>query len=496
MNKEFKHNTLWDEIDFLIKDSGIKTKFSHENIQSLEQLNNKSSQEEQNKRVDLTQIPFCTIDSNTAKDLDDAVYAFEKDGNFHVMIAIADVTHFVEENSPADLDAFQKSSSIYFPGNCIPMLPAKLSNELCSLEPHAPKLSINISFVVTLSGEVKDISLFKATICSKAKLTYSQVQDLFDSNFNCNKDEIPNMVIESIKALRKVSLILRNTYLKRGLISFETFEPKIILNHKGEPLALISMKTAESHRLIENLMITTNEAVATFFNKKNIDTLYRIHEPPSEQKIYFFIEKFNNFEFKKLIKKRLSEEVIENNKLFAKFYFYAKKYFNKIIPENVFLQCMSRAYYSSNNIGHYGLASECYLHFTSPIRRYPDLLAHRILKEFWNKQYKNRNLKEIADYCSNQERKIVSLERKIQFRFILQLMKKKIEEYCIGIVVSKMHYGIFVRLKIYQIDGLISASELPPFLMREFNIGDNVLIQIAGFNPFKQCLKFKFISKQ
>lgn len=498
--------SLQNEINSLLKEYEFKTEFSYENTKLTQKLKTRLNKREFKNRINLTNIPFCTIDGETTKDFDDAVYAFKQKKDFNVMIAIADVAHYVKENSAIDIDARERFASIYYSGNCIPMLPAKLSDKLCSLEPYVSKLCINVSFTIKQDGKINNINLYPAVMQSKAKLTYLQVQDLFDSDY-FNKDEIPETVLESIKTLRQISLILRKRYLKRGFVNLAIPEQQIILDNQNKPLSIISSNLSESHLLIENLMITTNEIVAIFFKKQNIKSIFRTHKPPGFEKIYYFLKKFNNSAFEILIKKKIFKDyaaqtsatnTINDQQFLSKLVFYTKKYFNKTIPENIFLQCMTKAFYDVENIGHFGLSSRHYMHFTSPIRRYPDLLTHRILREFWNKKHKVRDFKKIAYHCNTQERKIMEFERKIQFLHIAQLMKNNIKKRYIGIIINKIRFGIFVRLKTLPVDGLIAynSESISPIIKNNFQIGDNILVELIGICNKKQYLNFEYVSNQ
>ena len=484
---------LNSEIQFLIRNSKVETKFSPKAVKLAKQFGSTPSAKEQHKRTNLKKLPLCTIDGETAKDFDDAVYAYKKGRDFCVIVAIADVAHYVTENLPIDIDAIRRSTSIYYPGNCIPMIPEELSNGLCSLKPCVARLCMTVSFRVTPSGAVKDIEVDQAVMRSQARLTYTDVQKLIDDKYTKLPKKMPKAVFESLKVLQKASLALRKARANRGSIDFDANEAVIILSKNGEPLSIESSERLEAHRLIEDLMIAANEAVACYLEKNKVRTIFRIHEPPSSEKIKNFTELANSLGALTPGVARQLAKASEGPAVLAKLILTFEKHPAKATLENALLRSMMQARYSPKNVGHYGLASTSYLHFTSPIRRYPDLIVHRVLKNLWTRKKSKRDLAQVAEHCSGQERKAVDLERQIHALHATWFMRNKIGERYKGAVTSRTDFGIFVRINKYHVEGLIHVSTLRPGDLKRFQVGQEINIEVVGVNLARRFIDFVWV---
>ncbi|MES2504647.1 MAG: VacB/RNase II family 3'-5' exoribonuclease [Myxococcota bacterium] len=492
-NEKFEpRNDLRTEINFLIRDSHVETEFSQKATEMAKQFRDNPSPKEQKNRTNLKSLPLCTIDGETAKDFDDAVYAKKNGRNFEVLVAIADVAHYVTERSPIDIDAIKRATSIYYPGHCIPMIPEALSNGLCSLKPKVPRLCMTAEFIVTPAGLVKDVRVGQAVMKSQARLTYTGVQKLIDSSFK-KIDKIPVPVVESIKVLQKAALALRKARAKRGSIDFDAVEAVVALNKKGEPISIAPSERLEAHRLIEDLMIAANEAVAGYLEEKGIATIFRIHEPPNSEKLKAFSELAQSLGALTPEGQRALMKAGESPAALAGLIASFKEHPAKASLDSALLRSMMQARYSSKNAGHYGLASKSYLHFTSPIRRYPDLMVHRVLKEHWAKQKSKRDLEEVAMHCSSQERKATDLERQIHALHACWFMKDKIGEQHRGVITTKTDFGFFVRLNLHHIEGLVHISNIPTQRWATVKVGDKVLVEVANVNLVRRLIDFKLL---
>lgn len=492
LKKFEKTSDLQSEIDYLIRNSGVETQFSNKSLRAAEGFSENPTAKDQKNRRDLKKLALCTIDGETAKDFDDAVYGYQDGKNYGVLVAIADVSHYVPERSPIDLDAYKRSTSVYYPGRCIPMIPEALSNGLCSLKPKVPRLCMTVELIIGPSGTIKSVEVGEGVMKSQARLTYTQVQKLMDNGFK-PMAKIPEAVIASIKVLQKASLALRGARQKRGSIDFDAVESVVALDDSGEPIGINPAERQESNRLIEDLMIAANEAVATHLEQKEIPAIFRIHEPPNSDKLKAFAEMAQAIgaltpgHYKQLEKAHESPAVLA--KLLESF----KDHPAKATLETALLRSMMQARYSSNNLGHYGLASKSYLHFTSPIRRYPDLIAHRILRQSFTQKKSYPHLQEIADHCSVSERKATDLERQIHALHAAWFMQDKIGEQHDGVVTGKTDFGLFIRLKKHHVEGLVHISTLKSNQLGGYKIGDSVKIQVASVNLARRLIDFTLI---
>ncbi|MEI6805936.1 MAG: VacB/RNase II family 3'-5' exoribonuclease, partial [Myxococcaceae bacterium] len=487
-----QESDLQGEIDALIRNAGVETQFSNKALRAAKQFGEDPTPKDQKDRRDLKKLALCTIDGETAKDFDDAVYGYKDGKNYGVLVAIADVSHYVPERSPIDIDAYKRSTSIYYPGKCIPMIPEALSNGLCSLKPKVPRLCMTVEIIIGPSGTIKSVEVGEGVMKSQARLTYTQVQKMIDSDFKSHA-KIPKAVVESIQVLQKASLALRSARMNRGSIDFDAVESVVALDETGEPVGINPAARQESNRLIEDLMIAANEAVATHLEEKGFPTIFRIHEPPNSEKLKAFaamaqaIGALTPGHYKQLEKAHESPAVLA--KLLESF----KGHPAKATLETALLRSMMQARYSSNNLGHYGLASKSYLHFTSPIRRYPDLMAHRILRQSFTKKVHNPNLQEIADHCSAQERKATDLERQIHALHAAWFMQDKIGEEHEAVITGKTEFGLFARLKLHHVEGLIHISTLKGNQLAMAKIGDPVKIKVDGVNIARRHIDFSLL---
>ena len=414
-------------------------------------------------RRDLRALPFVTIDGEDARDFDDAVYCEPlKNGQFKLIVAIADVSFYVRPGMALDNEAYTRGTSIYFPGRVIPMLPEILSNELCSLKPNVDRLSMAAEMRISSEGQLLSYEFYPTVIRSQARLTYNQVAQVLENHTLAT--QTPHLefaaVWPHIFVLHDLYKILYSARQERGALDFDTVEGVLILDEKGELAEIKSTPRNDAHRLIEEMMLTANVAAADFFLKHDALGIYRIHEGVR-------IEKFENLrDFLKVRSIPLGKApptVKELNAVLSA----AQKREDYPIIQTVVLRSLNQAIYSANNVGHYGLAYQAYTHFTSPIRRYPDLLVHRLIRAILNQQddsgayYAEEDLQAMCVHTSHTERQADEASREVSSTLKCGLVKKHLGGTFTGIISAVTGFGMFVTIDDLLIDGLIHISTLP-----------------------------------
>ncbi len=445
-----------------IREYSLKNKFNPETQKEIINLN----AFEKNGRVDLRNLPLVTIDGEDAKDFDDAVYAeyVSKKKEWRVLVAIADVSYYVTSNSALDKEAKIRGNSIYLPNFVIPMLPKELSNDKCSLRPNEDRLSLTVEIILDEKGKKKSHSFFRSVINSKKRLTYQQVEDVINKK---TTDEIfDNKIIKVIKSLNELYLILEILRKKRGALNLELPERKILFNDAGWPVQIKKVYGLTSNKIIEELMILANVSAAEEIIKFSYPAIYRVHEPPSPEKYKSLIDIIGkplaNILIGKVPHPLLMNKILENTKESADY---------DMINQSI-LRSQSQAKYHNENKSHFGLALKKYVHFTSPIRRYSDLIIHRQIIEIINNKNKRKNnlttsknnnekFKIISEHISNTERKSVAAERKTIDRLISLLFKEKINELVDCTIISIHKFGIFLSIDDGIADSLLPVRNLP-----------------------------------
>lgn len=411
--------------------------------------------EEFEGRKDLTKMGFITIDGVTAKDFDDAIYVEVSNSGFHLWVAIADVSHYVKPGMAINEDAYKRGTSTYFPKFVVPMLPEALSNELCSLKPNVNRLSLVCEVNFDFTGETLNYQVYEAVIKSQARVTYGLAQEVVDGN---TPPELKHVEQNILRAKDLAKLLMAKRF-REGSLDLELPETQIILDDLGNPIDIIRAERIFSHRLIEELMLIANVCVARYLNDRNAECLYRIHEAPLEDNIKM-LERFL-FNFGGPYK-------VTGGKLQKKLSAVLEEFSGKAEGEALgmlILRSMMQAKYSANNVGHFGLAFSHYAHFTSPIRRYPDLMVHRQLKHFCvdKKRYPLRNFEELETagvWLSACEQKSVKAERQLRAIKCARFMQKFIGETFDGVISSVNKMGIFVVLRQYDVSGLVKMDAI------------------------------------
>ena len=435
--------------------------FDNQVIDNLEQVvsnyQNLGFKEEISKREKINKT-IITIDGEDAKDLDDAISVEElHNGNFLLGVYIADVSYFVTEDSALDKEALYRGTSVYLVDRVIPMLPHKLSNDLCSLNEHTPKLVMACEMEINNQGEVVNYDIKEAVIESKHRMTYTNVNKILN-----NDKEIINKykdIVIDIFVMNKLAKVLTNMRERKGALNFDIPEAKVIVDEKGNPIDVVLRERFQAEKMIEQFMLIANETVANCINQLDLPFIYRIHDVPKEDKLRTF---------KKILKNTAYNINIRNNqKITPKLLQGIMDEVNDYAISTILLRTMAKAKYDAFNIGHYGLASDCYTHFTSPIRRYPDLLVHRLLKKYLIKnevslEDQKQTLEMIiqkAEQSSKRERDAIECEYEVNDMKMAEYMQNHIGEEFEGTISSVTNFGMFITLP-NTIEGLVRVTDI------------------------------------
>lgn len=412
------------------------------------------------ERLDLRDLPFVTIDGEDAKDFDDAVYCEKRPkSGWKLLVAIADVSHYVQPGTALDEEAFIRGNSVYFPGEVIPMLPEILSNGLCSLRPNEDRLVLVCEMIISPEGKLTRYQFHEAVIHSKARLTYTEVAALLAGNETNFKRQYSQLVAP-VKELYSLYKVLHKAREERGAIDFETTETRVIFGENRKIKQIVPVVRNDAHRLIEEAMLMANVAAAKFLLKHKIPILYRVHESPPEQKL----EDLHKF-LKELSLSLGGGKEPEPSDYCRLLKTIANRPDAHLI-QTVLLRSLSQAVYSPENIGHFGLAYPAYTHFTSPIRRYPDLLVHRAIrsllqhKKFIDYPYDNERMEYYGEHSSMTERRADEATRDALDWLKCEYMMDQVGEEFIGIITGVTHFGIFVELQDIYVEGLVHITSL------------------------------------
>jgi ribonuclease R len=483
-------------------------RFSSASLKEARDLPSVPSPEEYRDRVDLRGIPTVTIDGEKARDFDDAVaIEKEKSGGLKLYVSISDVGHYVKEGEALDEEAYLRGTSVYFPDRAVPMFPPELSNEICCLHPHQDRLTLTAELTYDPDGQEKEVRFYPSIIQSNERLTYTIVKKIL-------VDEDPGLreryepILPSLESMARLCRRLRERRFARGALDFDLPEPEVILNLQGETEEIIRAERNLAHQIIEEFMIAANEAVARFIEKRGVPSLYRVHESPSKEAIE---------EFKRFVSHlgyRMRKEEGHSPMDLQRVLFEAKGRPEERVVNNVLLRSMKWAKYSAKNLGHFGLASDAYTHFTSPIRRYPDLIVHRLLKTLLSHsdgKMPEEALSRRADHLSQRERVAMEAEREILHRYRIRFMKDKIGEVYEGVISGVTAFGFFVELRDIFVEGMVRVTSLPDdyyhydekhySLMGErthktFRIGDEVKVRVERVDVERGQIDLGLVSKE
>ena len=446
----------------IVYDHDINDIFNESVINELDSIPTEVSEEDKKGRRDLTNEIIFTIDGDDTKDIDDAISIKKNKDNYILGVHIADVSYYVKEDSEIYKEAKERATSVYLADRVIPMIPHKLSNGICSLNPDVERLAISCVMEIDKNGKVVSHEIFESVIKSKKQMTYKNVNKILDNK------EIPSgyeLYVDDLKVMEELAQILRASKIKNGYLDFDTDEAKIIVDDKGKAIDVVLRDRGKAENLIEDFMIVANETVASHIYYMNLPFIYRIHEIPENEKVNEFLGSISilgykikgerNFKYPKSMQNIL--EQIKDKEEFK-------------ILSNLLLRCMKKAVYKEENLGHYGLASKCYTHFTSPIRRFPDTTVHNLLRKYIFEQPDDKKLNEliskyeqilpeICEHSSKKERDSIECERDVESMKMAEYMEGHIGEEYDGIISSIMNFGMFVQLD-NMIEGLVHISEL------------------------------------
>ncbi|MBI4207067.1 MAG: ribonuclease R [Betaproteobacteria bacterium] len=406
-------------------------------------------------RVDLCALPLVTIDGETAKDFDDAVYC-EMAGadSFRLIVAIADVSHYVRHDDALDRDALKRGNSVYFPRRVIPMLPEQLSNGLCSINPEVERLCVACDMQIDAHGEIESYRFYPAVMRSHARLTYTLVADVLDDPRGAAARR-HRKLLPHLDNLHRLYKLLARARERRGAIDFETIETEMIFDDHGKIARIVPVKRNDAHRLIEECMLAANVCASDFLRQNDHPMLYRIHEGPTPEKLAALRDFLKGFGFS------LTGGDEPHARDYAKLLARVKDRPDAQLLQTVMLRSLQQAVYSPDNVGHFGLAYESYTHFTSPIRRYPDLLVHRAIKAVLaRKRYEPGNWHELGARCSMTERRADDATRDVVAWLKCYYMQDKIGESFEGSISGVTAFGTFVALDDVYVEGLVHVSDL------------------------------------
>lgn len=443
-----------NDIHRVIYSHSIPDVFSTEVENEVKGLSEEVSEADMQGRKDLRDLPFITIDGVSAKDFDDAIYVETRSNGFHLWVAIADVSHYVKPGAAIDESAVERGTSSYFPNFVVPMLPEILSNGLCSLKPNVPRLALVCQMHLDFSGEVQSYSFYEAVIKSHARVTYGGAQEVIDGESVEELEEVKN---EIMRAADLAKLLMAKRF-KQGSLDLDIPETEVIVDELGRPVDIIKSERIFAHRLIEELMLVANVAAARYLHEKEVPALYRIHEPPDGEAIAMLDRYLHNFGSRKKIQGGLLQKKL--TKALQEFANQPQAQILNILT----LRSMNQAKYSAENCGHFGLAFDYYTHFTSPIRRYPDLIIHRLIKStLLPEKYSamdEEDLHTSGVMLSACEQRAVKAERQLvsikKARFMLPHVGDTFE----GIISSVAKFGLFVLLREYDVDGRVAIEDL------------------------------------
>lgn len=443
-------------IEGIIIGSGIKYEFDIETIKSAEGISDKINEEEIIGRTDLRDKLIFTIDGDDARDFDDAVsLEIASNGNYYLGVHIADVSHYVTYNSSIDKEAYLRGTSVYLADRVIPMLPTRLSNGICSLNPNEDRLTLSVFMEIDSSGDVVGHEIKKSIIRSKERMTYNNVTKLLSET----DDELSTRyrdVLPTLKLMRDLAEILYKRRERRGAIQFDFPETEVIVDDDGEPIDIVKRERGISNGIIEEFMLCANETVAEYAFWSEIPFIYRVHESPSAEKILLFNDFIRNFG---LVLRGCQDGEIHPKALQQILDKVKDTPEERIVASNM-LHSLMKAEYSSENTGHFGLAAKYYCHFTSPIRRYPDLVVHRVLKSFIdNKKVYKQDFSEEAKHSSECEIEAEHVERDVEELMKTAYMSAFIGETFSGVVANITNFGMFVELD-NSIEGLIRVENM------------------------------------
>ncbi len=487
----------------------ISDTFPEEVIEQLKTIPSEVSDEDKVGRTDLTDITIFTIDGDDTKDIDDAVSIKKlQNGNYELGVHIADVSYYVKEGTPLDVNAMDRGTSVYLVDRVIPMIPHQLSNGICSLNEGVERLTISCVMEINLDGKIVDYNIFPSYIRSRKKMTYKNVNSILEKNI---VPEGYEDFADDLRLMAELAKILRKSKIKRGYLDFDVDEAKILVDEKCHPTDIVLRERGVGENLIEDFMIIANECVATHIFYMELPFIYRVHEVPKEEKIHDFLSYIGTlgYVYKGNMKDN-NPKAVQGLLEFLK----DKKEFK--ILSSLLLRSMQKAVYKPQNLGHYGLASKCYTHFTSPIRRYPDTTVHRLLRTYlFNNDLSpetishwENKLPVVAEIASSRERASINCEREVDDMKMAEYMEDHIGEEFKGMISGITNFGIFIQLD-NLVEGLCRLADMKEFYhydekamcvvgektKTKYSLGDEVVVKVVRASKEEQTIDFEILKK-
>ena len=487
----------------------INTVFPDDVKEEVANINMEVLPEEYHGRRDLRDQMIFTIDGDDTKDIDDAI-SIEKfaNGHYKLGVHIADVSYYVKEGSPLDNEAMERGTSVYLVDRVIPMLPHELSNGICSLNPNVDRLAISCVMEFDSTGKQLDYEIFPSVIKSRIQMTYKKVNSILEKNV---VPEGYEPYADTLREMSELATILRKAKVRRGYINFDIDEAKILVDENCKPTEITVRERGVGENLIEDFMIAANECVATHIYFMNLPFIYRVHEVPKEEKIRSFLGFVSNLGYS--IPGDIKDTKPTTMQRILKALEDKPEY--KILS-SLLLRCMQKAVYKPVNLGHYGLASTCYTHFTSPIRRYPDTTVHRLLRTYlFENKIDNSTIRKweeklvyVADHSSDRERASVDCEREVEDMKMAEYMESHIGEEFDGMISSVTSFGMFVELD-NLVEGLVPLRDMPDFFVYDeermtltgekshvkYTIGERVLVKVVRASKEDKTIDFEIVKK-
>ncbi|MEA3406179.1 MAG: ribonuclease R [Pseudomonadota bacterium] len=495
------------EIDSAIHDHNIPNTWSDELLAELADIPDEVTEADLEGRKDLRGLQLVTIDGADTKDFDDAVFAKRRKNGWRLVVAIADVSHYVKPGTALDKEAVHRGNSVYFPQRVVPMLPSKLSDGLCSLNPHVDRLCMVADLAITDDGKLERSQFYQGVMNSKARLTYTQVNEMLTDKKSPVREEFAEQV-PHVEALHELYKVLQKAREERGALEFDTVETRIVFDDSRKIKEIVPVVRNDAHKLIEECMLMANVATARYLKWHKLPIVYRVHEPPLEERLKnlrTFLSDFS-LELGGADKPTAHDYAAVSEKVAGEPYEH--------LVQTVLLRSMNQAVYSPENKGHFGLNYEHYTHFTSPIRRYPDLLVHRAIRHAWLKKgaegfiYDEAKMAQLGSQCSDSERRADEATRDAVTFLKCEYLSHRLGEEYEAVIGSATNFGLFVELQPLYVEGLVHITELGDDYFhydnarhclkgertgKVYRLGDRIKVQIAQVNLDERKVDLRFI---
>lgn len=493
----------------IIYKHNISDTFPEEVREELKKIPSEVTEKDKVDRRDLTGTEIFTIDGDDTKDIDDAIsIELLKNGNYKLGVHIADVSYYVKEGSALDTNAMDRGTSVYLVDRVIPMIPHQLSNGICSLNPEVERLAVSCVMEINEKGKVVDYEIFPSVIKSRIQMTYKKVNSILEKNIIPEGYE---PYVDSLRMMADLAKIIRKSKVEKGYLDFDVDEAKIIVDENCKPIEIKKRERGVGENLIEDFMIMANECVASHIFYMELPFIYRVHDKPDDERVKEYMGFLSSLGYNYIgdlreIRPKDIQKILE----------FVKKKKESVILSSLLLRSMRKAIYQADNIGHFGLASNCYTHFTSPIRRYPDTTVHRLLHTYlFEHKLDNNTLRHyqerlpiIAEIASARERAAVDCEREVEDMKMAEYMEDHIGEVYDGMISGVTNFGMFVELD-NLVEGLVRLTDMDDFYHldektmtltgerkhKKYRIGDKVLVKVINASRNERTVDFKLLKR-